>query len=170
MHESDADVVALGDVDAGDALSMATRFDRQWAYCGDHALLWKRRLGARSAQSRRSLLHVDADCDGTRLHLFATRFSADRTRIRDLRFTRAAVRAVRGTVILFAGYFMPGRVGFSDLGLCVVQELEAPELAIAARGYDLSLLRLTHPAGGIGPALLVCATRPASARLDGGGI
>jgi len=167
LYESDPDVVALGGIDAGDALAIATRFDREWAYRGRQALLWNRRVVAHQVHDlylpasplrpfdRRGLLRVDAECDGVATHLFATEFATDRTRVGDLRFARSAIRAMPANVLLFLAFPPAGRVGFSDLGLRAVSP--AADVWVAARGYELTVVASDSARTGLGTAALVRA-------------
>lgn len=156
----DPDVAALSEIDAGDALATATRFDREWAYRGRQALLWKRRLTAHAVHDlylpvsalrpfdRRGLLCVDAEAGNVPLHVFATQFAGDRGAIRDLRFARSAVRRVDGNVVLFISDPGPSRIGFTDTGLQSV--VPAPNLAIWARGLRLNVERYSERESGLG--------------------
>jgi hypothetical protein len=149
------DVLALCQVDDGNALAIATRFDREWAYRGGQALLWGRRFEADRVYDlylpaspgrpfdRRALLRVDGRADGTPLTLFATQFSNGRDAVRELRFVRAGVRAVRDRALLFVSEPVPARAGFGDLGFETFHE---GDLAIGTRGGRIEIVS-THPAG-----------------------
>lgn len=166
---ADPDVTALSEIDAGDALATATRFDREWAYRGGQALLWKRRGIAHAVRDlylpvsalrpfdRRGLLRVDVDIEKLSLHVFATQFAGDRSSIRDLRFARSAVRGVEGNVLLFISDPAPSRIGFADEGLRSVAP--APKLAIWARGFDLGVERHSESEDGLGSLAVVRATK-----------
>lgn len=149
--------MAIAEIDAGDALAMATRFDREWAYRGAQALLWKRTFTAHDVHDlylpapvlrpfdRRGLLRVDGDYAGANLHVFATQFAADRNGIRDLRFARNAVRSVTGDVLLFISDPVASRVGFTDLGLQTL--IANGGLAVCARGYRVEQIRGSDRSG-----------------------
>jgi hypothetical protein len=170
LAESDPDVMALGEIDAGDALALATRFDRQWAYRGGQALLWNARVAAREvhdlylpvaplAFERRGLLRIDGEVGEAPLALFATQFGADRNKVREMRFARAHARAAPALAMLFVTSPL-GRIGFSDLGYEAMDEHDtSEEVEIAARGFQLERLRSGVVGGGIGAALLVRARR-----------
>ena len=170
LAESDPDVMALGEIDAGDALALATRFDRQWAYRGGQALLWNPRVVAHEvhdlylpvaplAFERRGLLRIDGECDGAALALFATQFGNDRNNVREMRFARAHARKAPGRAMMFVTAPL-GRIGFSDLGYESIDEHDASDqVEIAARGFHLERLRSGTLGGGIGAALLVRARR-----------
>lgn len=165
---ADPDVAALSQVDAGDALATATRFDREWAYRGGQALLWKRRLNAHAVHDlylpmsalrpfdRRGLLCVDAESEDGAVHVFATQFAPDRTAIRDLRFARAAVRAVDGNALLFIAEPVASRIGFADAGF---HSVAAPSIAIWARGFRLELQRTSEAEPGLGAVAIANAVR-----------
>lgn len=129
----DPDVACVHGIDAGDALALATRFDRQWGYRGGEALYWNASVRARSVHDRympaapmrpferRGLLQVDATCRGQALTLVATSFGEDRaTRIRDLRFARSALRSISTDAIAFVANAVSSRIGFEDLGFRVL--------------------------------------------------
>jgi hypothetical protein len=170
LAESDPDIMALGEIDAGDALALATRFDRQWAYRGGQALLWNNRVAAHEvhdlylpvaplAFERRGLLRIDGECEGTPLALFATQFGADRGKLREMRFARTHARAAPGLAMIFVTAPL-GRIGFSDLGYESMDEHDtSDQVEIAARGFHLERLRSGEVGGGIGAALLVRARR-----------
>lgn len=169
LAESDPDIAALSEIDAGDALAIATRFDREWAYRGGQALLWKPRFVAKDvhdlylpvsplrAFDRRGLLRVDGLCDGAGLTLFATQFAPDRVHVRELRFARSIVRAVAHPAVLFLS--MPhGRIGFADLGFHTIGAAGV-DLELAVRGFHTELLRSGPVGGGIGTTVMVRAQR-----------
>ncbi len=167
LAAADPDVAALSEIDAGDALATATRFDLQWAYRGGQALLWKRRVIAHAVHDlsppasalrpfyRRGLLRVDADIGNVPLHVFATQFAGDRSAIRDLRFARSAIRGVAHNVLLFISEPAPSRIGFTDAGLQRVAPV--PKLAIWARGFALGVERYSEREDGLGSIAIVRA-------------
>ena len=129
----DPDVACVHGIDAGDALALATRFDRQWAYRGGEALYWNATVRARSVHDRympavplrpferRGLLQVDATYRGEALTLVATSLGDDRsTRIRDLRFARSVLRSTATGAIAFVANAAPSRIAFGDLGFRVL--------------------------------------------------
>jgi hypothetical protein len=170
LAESDPDVMALGEIDAGDALALATRFDRQWAYRGGQALLWNARVTAHEvhdlylpvaplAFERRGLLRIDGECDAAPLALFATQFGSDRNNVREMRFARTHARTAPSLAMMFVTSPL-GRIGFSDLGYEAMEEHDtSDQVEIAARGFHLERLRSGVVGGGIGAALLVRARR-----------
>jgi len=170
LAESDPDVLALGEIDAGDALALAPRFDRNWAYRGGQALLWNARVRAHEVHDlylpvagldfeRRGLLRVDGEVDGERAALFATQFSTDRSRIREMRFARAHARGAPPLAVAFVTA-PPPAVGFADLQYETIDAHEtSAEVEIAARGLHLERLRSGIVGGGIGAALMVRARR-----------
>lgn len=165
----DPDVAVLSEIDAGDALATATRFDLQWAYRGGQALLWKRSVVVHAVHDlylpvsalrpfgRRGLLRLDADIANVPVHVFATRFAGDRSAIRDLRFARTAVRGVAGNVLLFVCEPAPSRIGFADRGL--QSAAAAPKLAIWARGFELDVERCSESEEGLGSVAVVRALK-----------
>lgn len=126
---TDPDVAAFHGIDVGDALALATRFDRGWAHRGGQALLWNARFAVHEVRDgflpspalrvfeRRGFLRVDGVCERAPLTLFATEFSDDQnTHIYEVRFARTLVRKSNGSTLLFAAK-SNARFGFSDLGL-----------------------------------------------------
>jgi hypothetical protein len=170
LAESDPDVMALGEIDAGDALALATRFDRQWAYRGGQALLWNGRVAAHEvhdlylpvaplAFERRGLLRIDGECAGEPLALFATQFGLDRNNVREMRFARGHARRAPSQAMVFVTSPLR-RIGFSDLGYEEMDEHDtSDQVEIASRGFHLERLRSGIVGGGIGAALLVRARR-----------
>jgi hypothetical protein len=160
------DVLAISEIDDGDALALATRFDYRWAYRGGQSLLWNRRFAAERlrdaylpisparAFGRRGLLRIDGACDGLALTLFATQFEATRWCVRELRFTRAAMRGVANAAIAFVAQPAPGRIGFDDLGFRAVAAQSAPGVTVAIRGFACAGAEGIAPRGGLGSALI----------------
>lgn len=139
-------VMGVCEIDAGDALSLATRFALQWAYRGRQALFWRapfrahavhdRYLPVRAARlfDRRGLLVIDADVDGVPCALAVTQLSSVREQfIVELRFARSHLRGTQ-PALLFA-QMPPYRVGFSDLGFERIHE------GIFQRGFAALSLR-----------------------------
>lgn len=129
LARHDAGIACAHGIDAGDALALATRCDRKWAYRGGEAIFWQGALHVRAIHhrdlpfavrrpfARRGMLHVEGRYDDGPLEIFATSLAADRgTRIRDLRFLRRVVRAAGGTAVLFVGNGASARGRFADLG------------------------------------------------------
>lgn len=120
------DVLAVCEIKPGDALSLATRFDLQWAYRGRQALFWSGAFSASEVQGeylplqaplfgRRGFLRVDGTLAGKPCTIVATQFARNRAaRLAELRFARQQLRGMPGAVMLFAGERMYTR-GF-DLG------------------------------------------------------
>jgi hypothetical protein len=169
VSDSDPDVLALSEVDSGDALAMATRFDRQWAYRGGQAVLWNRRFAAAKVHElflpaaplqpfeRRGLLRVDGICNAGDVSLFAARFAPDRACVRDLRYARSAIRAARTARIVLFVTDPPaaGSAAFRDLGLQAVSAGDAtPDLMLAVRGFRVQSGTAAPGRNGIGAQLV----------------
>jgi hypothetical protein len=142
-----ATLVCIHGIDEGDALALATRFDRGWAYRGAQALLWDGAFEARAVHDRylprkplrprRGLLGVDGKISGEPLHLVATQFSLERTTyIGELRYARRVVRQIQGRALLFVDAVPPGAAALRDPDF----ELIAHDRTafIAARGIAIS--------------------------------
>jgi hypothetical protein len=169
---SKPDLLALSEIDDGDALALATRFDLQWAYRGGQALLWNGRfthanvydsfLPAPPLQAfeRRGLIRVDGHYDGNDLSLVASRFAADRSRARDLRFTRGVLRLARTPrMLLFITNPPAARSdAFRDLGFFVNQSNVAADVMLAARGCSVQSCIVVGGAYGIGTKLVAGVT------------
>ncbi|MDQ2679676.1 MAG: hypothetical protein M3Y21_01445 [Candidatus Eremiobacteraeota bacterium] len=125
--ERNPDIFAVCEIDAGDALALATRFERQWAYRGSQALFWSRRFSATRVYDeylpfaavrpfeRRGLVRVEGELDGEACTLITTQLAAEReARIPELRTLRKMLRAVENAALLFLHSPIKGR-GFSDL-------------------------------------------------------
>ncbi len=130
IAESDAQIVCVHGIDAGDAYALATQFACGWAYRGGEALLWRgafhahevhdRYLPAPPARpfERRGLLEVLGAWHDAPLALVAARFADDRSSIREWRFARTALRRTCERAIFFADGLTERtlRVGVADLG------------------------------------------------------
>jgi len=126
-------VLGVCEIDAGDALSLATRFALQWAYRGRQALFWRtpfrahavhdRYLPVRAARlfDRRGLLIVDADASGEPCTLAATQLRGEReSYVPELRFACLHLRGAQAA-LLFADIPQHHR-GFADLGYAEVAD------------------------------------------------
>ncbi len=128
----DPDVVCVHGIDPGDALALATRFARGYAYRGSQALLWKPAFVASEVHDRylpgialrpfdrRGILQVDGAVGHRHCSLVATQFSHERDAyIREVRFARRVVRSIDGAVAVFVAGMTPAvrAIGFADLGI-----------------------------------------------------
>lgn len=139
-------VMGICEIDAGDALSLATRFALQWAYRGRQALFWKAPLRVHAVHDRylpvrvphlfdrRGLLIVDADIGGEPCMLAATQISTQREGyVPEMRFARRHMRGAQ-RALLFAD--VPGYgIGFADLGFVQIAD------GIFARAFSSGELR-----------------------------
>jgi hypothetical protein len=135
VDTSGADIISIHGIESGDALALATRFARSYAYRGAQAVFWNERFTAKDVQDRylpaaplrpfdrRGLLQVDGFAGDLALSIVATRFSGDRDGyVREMRFARTVLRRIATSAILFAGGMnaRPLRIGFADLGLVAI--------------------------------------------------
>jgi len=149
----DPDVLALCEIDAGDALALATRFARQWAYRGSQAIIWKPQLHQARVRDaylpraplrpleRRGLLRVATQLGENSLELVATQIADQREqRVRDLRYLRGSLRRI-GSHCLLLAVLPDSKIGVRDLGF---QKLVsgADHEAIFSRGVDV--IESTH--------------------------
>ena len=168
---SKPDLLALSEIDGGDALALATRFDLQWAYRGGQALLWNGRFTAADvydsylpgaplqAFERRGLIRVDGKGDGKDLSLVASRFATDRSRARDLRFTRGVLRSVPvPRMLLFITNPPAQSDAFRDLGFTVSESNVARDVMLATRGCRVQSCVIIDGADGIGTQLVAGVT------------
>jgi len=144
------DLLVVSEIDDGDALAVATRFDLQWAYRGGQAVLWNARLAPRSVEESylppalpalqwRGLLRVDLRSGDAELSILTTRFAADRTRIRDLRFVRSVLRrdSTSSAILFVTNPPKSGSWAFSDLGFLPKNASVANDMLLAGRRCDL---------------------------------
>jgi len=115
-------------IDSGDALALATRFDRDWGYCSGVALFWERTIRAQGVHDhyppalplrpfdRRGVLHVNAVYEDEPLAIVATTIGEERNaRVRDTRFLRSILRRLPAAAIVFIGNAVALPADFSDL-------------------------------------------------------
>lgn len=166
IDRADPDVLALCEIDAGDALALATRFVRQWAYRGSQALFWKPHLHqvrVRDAYlprsplrpfERRGFLRVAAHVDRQSLDLVVTQIAAERDqRVRDLRYLRTSLRQIGRAALVFA--ILPrSRIGLQDLGFRSIVAGSDQETIFAGGVEVIEAARDPHAHRGIGTPLL----------------
>ena len=169
---SNPDILALSEIDDGDALSLATQLGYQWAYRGGQALFWNARFAAArieesylpapplQAFERRGLLRVDGRCGKHELTLLTTRFASSRARARDLRLTRSVIREVRASrVLLFiANPPATGSAAFRDLGFEQAENNGSAALMVGVRGCAVRACSEDASAGGLGGQLVALIT------------
>ena len=147
VADADPDVLAVCEIDAGDAFALATRFAREWAYRGGQALFWTRAFAAAAVRDlylpfaigrpfdRRGLLRVDGAIDGAPAALYATQFGAERAfAVPEMRFARTQLHANAGNAIAFAQMDAPGR-GLGGRGIALLGEEPEAGIYAYARGF-----------------------------------
>jgi len=147
VDETDPHVLAVCEIDAGDAFALATRFAREWAYRGSQALFWKKPVSAHAVHdiylpfalqrpfARRGLLRVAAEDARGAVALFATQFAAERgIAVPELRFARAQMRGAEGRLLAFAQVSRRG-IGIQGRGIETLAYDEGGGLRICARGF-----------------------------------
>jgi hypothetical protein len=147
--------VCIHAIDEGDALALATRFDRAWAYRGGQALLWGAAFGASRVRAqylpgpalrpfdRRGLLDVEGTFNDMPLHLIATQFSSERAAyIRELRFARRVIRAADGPALLFVDAVPPGAAALREPGFDVVARHRHTLVAARVVRANASIVRV----------------------------
>ncbi|MDP9111518.1 MAG: hypothetical protein M3M96_07800, partial [Candidatus Eremiobacteraeota bacterium] len=123
----DPSVLAISQIDSGDALALATRFARQWAYRGAQALFWKADFRvervwdyylpfvASRPFDRRGFLRVDGHLQDHPCSLYVTFFGRARSqRVPEVRYVRTEMRRSDGAAIAFL-HGLPAP-GLGDLG------------------------------------------------------
>jgi hypothetical protein len=159
-HEPD--LFAVCEIDAGDALALATRFAREWAYRGGQALFWNGTLRANAVRDvslpfraikpfdRHGLLRVEGRLLGESCALFATQFASERERrIPELRFARDHIRGVRGPALFFA-HLADRRIEFADLGYRDALAASPGAERIYVRGWKIEEAAKDAPSAGLG--------------------
>jgi len=147
VADADPDVLAVCEIDAGDAFALATRFAREWAYRGGQALFWTRAIAAATVHDlylpfaiqrpfdRRGLLRVDGTIGGVSANIFATQFGHARAfAVPELRYARSQVRAGTGRAIAFAQMEMP-MPGLGGRGVELLAGDEDAGIYAYARGF-----------------------------------
>ena len=147
LARSNADMFAVCEIDAGDALALATRFALQWGYRGGQALFWKPALNAAAVRDaylpfsplrpfeRRGFVHVPLAVGAMRFAAIATQIGRERPqRVRELRYLRSRLRELEGAAILF-GIIGSSRVDLYDLGFVRAGCRGADDETIYARGF-----------------------------------
>jgi hypothetical protein len=166
VAEHDPHILAIAEIDAGDALALATRFARQWAYRGRQALFWNGAfvehavhelyLPFRAANpfDRRALLRVDGALEGRSCALYATQFArAPEQCVPELRFVRERLCVQHGPAVLFA--HQPGRqITFEDLGYVDALGNADGDERIYARGFFVEVTQCGAAPLGIGTPIL----------------
>jgi len=144
---ADPDVLAVCEIDAGDAFALATRFAREWAYRGGQALFWTRAFAASTVHDlylpfaigrpfdRRGLLRVDGAAGGAPASLFATQLGAERTfSVPESRFARTQLHGCAGRAIAFA-QMEPTAPGLGGRGIALLGEEPEAGIYAYARGF-----------------------------------
>ncbi len=162
------DILALCEIDAGDAFALATRFARDWAYRGGQALLWNRVFTASAVRDaylpfavarpfdRRGLLRVDGALAGMAVTLFTTQFSRERSvATPELRFARSQIGAVStGATVAFA-QFERTRVGLEGRGVVAAAHDASSGMYVYSRGFGATFASRREGGDGIGRSLVV---------------
>ena len=148
VAREEPDVLAVCEIDPGDALSLATRFALQWAYRGRQALFWRDAFRAGEIDDlylparperpfdRRGFVRVDAIYERRECVLIATQFARERSsRILELRFARTQLRNGPHDALLFAHLAEPS-IGFEDLGFRDAIEDAGKTERVYVRGFE----------------------------------
>ncbi|MDQ2662898.1 MAG: hypothetical protein M3Y18_02545 [Candidatus Eremiobacteraeota bacterium] len=156
-----ADVFAVCEIEAGDALALATRFAAEWAYRGRQAIFWNARFLAREIADvylpvsvarpldRRGFLRVDGSLDAALCALYTMQLAADRHEIAQRRFVRTRLRSHPGSAIVFARA-PRGGMNLADLGFIDAAPGGAAQERILARGFRVEGIVGGGPLAGLG--------------------
>ncbi len=172
VHEVEPDVLAICEIESGDAFALATRFTRQWAYRGAQALLWVERafkaqavldvylpLAPARPFARRGLLRVDGVMDGLSASIYATQFAQDRAdALAELRFARAQLRR-NSFPLLVCSQGSATRAGVELADLRLIARSPSDGLRVHARGFLCEGTVEYAPRAGIGTALATTISR-----------
>lgn len=128
VAQTQPQILAVCDIPSGDALSLATRFDLQWAYRGRQALFWSAAFSPKGVEGeylplpapqlfgRRGFVRVDGTIRDRACTIAVTKFARERrARIPELRFARMQLRSAHHGAIFFA-QLRERRIAFTDLG------------------------------------------------------
>jgi hypothetical protein len=166
------DVLAVCEIDAGDALALATRFALQWAYRGGQAVFWLGALRATGIRDnylpfspvrpfeRRGIVEVTMQIADAPATILATHVAAEREqRIREVRHLRTVARGAHPACIVFA--VMPAsRIELGGLGFTRAGCRGVDNEALYVRGYHIEQAADdVQPHRGIGTPL-VARLRP----------
>ncbi|MDQ2991905.1 MAG: hypothetical protein M3R30_03660 [Candidatus Eremiobacteraeota bacterium] len=148
IEETTPDVLAVCEIDAGDAFALATRFARQWAYRGGQALFWTRAFTASAVHDlylpfaiqrpfdRRGLLRVDGTSGAAPVALFATQFGGARAfAVPEMRFARTQLNATMARAIAFAQMEIAAP-GLGGRGVELLAEDAETGIYAYARGFS----------------------------------
>ncbi len=148
VAREEPNILAVCEIDPGDALSLATRFALQWAYRGRQALFWSDEFRAREVDDlrlpappvrpleRRGFVRVDATYQGRSCVLVTTQFAQKRiARVPQLRFARVQLRSGPHDALVFA-HLAERKIAFEDLGFRDVTGAAAPAERVFVRGFD----------------------------------
>lgn len=166
---SDPDLLAVSEIDDGDALALATKTDRQWSYRGGQALFWRagfvplavHEAYLSSGMPRlpwRGLLRVDLRVGTIEISLTCTRLAPDRRGIADLRFVRKLLADAESERAILCVVNPPAigaralaRLGFESSN-CVI----AADVLTAIRGGDLRSSVTIAGGGALGTQIVAC--------------
>lgn len=141
-------ILGVCDIAPGDSLSLATRFDLQWAYRGRQALFWTQTFAPSGVEGeylplpvprlfgRRGFVRVEGKLGDIACTIAATQFARERRiRIPELRFARTQLRSAHHCSIFFA-HLRERRIGFADLGFKDVTPAGEQAERVYARGLE----------------------------------
>lgn len=166
VAETQADIFAVCEIEAGDALALATRFALEWAYRGRQALFWNAvfkasevadvYLPASGAKqlARRGFLRVNGSLNARTCALYTMQFASDRDEIAQRRFARARLRAETGPALLFA-YDARAKLRLDDLGFVESNGSSEARERIWVRDFGIASSAVRAPLAGLGAGVEV---------------
>lgn len=147
---SNPDLLAVSEIDDGDALALATKTNRQWSYRGGQALLWRSEFAPVAVHEAylspglpplpwRGVLRVDLRAGETEVSVLCARFAPDRRRIRDVRFVRTLLRdaPIGRTILCITNPPRSGARAFAQFSFAASDCVLEPDVMMACRGGDL---------------------------------
>lgn len=135
VAETEPAVLAVCEIDPGDAFALATRFAREWAYRGGQALFWTHAFAADGVRDRGGRLRVHGRLGDTPATLYAMQFAAARaTGVPELRDARTEMRRDAADAIAFA-QLPSARPGLGVRGVALLASDEEAGIYAYARGF-----------------------------------
>ena len=161
------DIFAVSEIDAGDALALATRFALQWGYRGAQSVFWRSDLRAVAMRDnylpfspsrpfdRRGIIELTLQFANSPCTVLATQIGADRDqRIREMRHLRTVARGAAHACLVFA-VLPSGRIDLTDLGFKRAGCRGVADEALYVRGFDIAQAQDDkHAHRGIGTPLV----------------
>ena len=161
------DLLAVSEIDDGDALALATKTNRQWSYRGGQALLWRSDFTPIAVHEAylspvlpplpwRGVLRIDLRAGETTLSMLCTRFAPDRRAIRDQRFVRTLLRNARLERAILCITNPPANCerAFAHRGFSSSNSVASADVLMTIRGCDLRTSTTIASGGALGTQII----------------